>query len=58
MSDYEFKTPPTKLLERFSMEEINGFSREHAKFIDEAFIRASSYNNALETSPDDMPMEK
>lgn len=59
MSDCEFKTPLTKLLKHFSMEEINGFSREHANFIDEAFIRASSsYNNALETCPDDMPIEK
>lgn len=59
MSDYKFKTPLETLLEHFSMDEINGFSDDHAKFIDEAFIRASaSYKRAVETCPDDMPVEK
>ena len=59
MCDYKFKTPLKVLLEHFSMDEINNFSYDHAKFIDEAFARsAASYKEALETCPEGMQIEK
>lgn len=59
MSDYKFQTPLEVLLEHFSKDDIDNFSYEHAKFIDEAFIRASiSYKEAIKTCPKGMQLEK